>query len=375
MRPFPFLFLASALGSLAMGCGPAHAVSMQDDLGLALDPNNSNVLHSPYVAGSSFTIGLQPGPKTTNDGWKLTSSDPSVLQIGGAGGSGTTNIAEFPAQAVGAGHATLTVTDKDGNVIDSAVVDVDVPTRLQLCEQGLIYAGYSDDQAALDSVQIVDGGTATFLVRYFAGSQELHGNNALTANDSALADASVTSTSLSASDFVEITGTGAGTTSVHLAAGGAALDLPVTVVDPSVVQRIALAAESESGASEGQQLYVFARALDASGHDVYGSSFAWSVDGQTPSCCPNANEPSDLLVYQYHASGTESIAATVDGQSVSTTVHGAPSTTDTTSSENTGCSVRPGNGAPSPSAAGMFLLGFVALASRRRRVRAHNAKD
>jgi hypothetical protein len=360
-----FLLLASSLASLTIGCGSDHAASMQDNLGLELNLGNDNILHTPYVAGSRFNITLQAGPHTTNDGWKLTSSDPTVLQVGATGAA---NSGAFNAVAAGAGHTTLTVTDKSGNVIDSADVDVDVPTRIQLCEQGLLYAGYSDDQAALTSVQVVNGGTATFLARYFSGSQELFGNNALTASNTTVALASVTSTSLSASDFVEITGIGTGMTTVPLAAGGTTLNVPVTVVDPTAVKKVTLAPQSENGASDGQQLHVFARAFDANGADVYGSSFAWSVDGNTPSCCPNSPDPSDLLFYQYHSSGTENVAASLDGQSASTTVHGTPSSTNVSSSENVGCSVARGVGAGgSAGAVGTFLLGLVVLASRRLR--------
>ena len=360
-----FLLLASCLAGLTMGCGSDHTASMQDNLGLTLDLNNTNVLHTPYVAGSHFAITLQAGPNATNDGWTLKSSDPTVMQVASSSENGPN---EFPVVAAGAGHATLTVTDKSGNVIDSADVDVDVPTRIQLCEQGLLYAGYSDDQAALTSVQVVNGGTATFLARYFSGSQELYGNNALTATNTSIALASITSTSLSASDFVEITGTGTGSTTVPLAAGGTTLDVPVTVVDPTAVKKVAIAPQSESGASDKQLLHVFARAFDANGGDVYGSSFAWSIDGQAPSCCANSTDPSDLLVYQYHSSGTESVAAALDSQSASTTVHGTPSSTTVSSSQDVGCSVARGAGAGGSAAAfGTFLLGLVAVASRRLR--------
>lgn len=371
MRALPLFALACVVGSLAAGCTvQQHAAGMEDDLTLDINLGNSNILNTPYVAGSSFTISLQAGANTTNDGWTLTSSNPSVIKVGAAGaGSVGTSANVFPVQAAGAGHATLTILDKSGNAIDSADVDVHVPTRIELCEQGLLYAGNTYDQAALDSVQIVDGGTATFLVRYFAGTQELHGNNALTTTNGALASTSVTSTSLSASDFVAITGAGTGATSVQLAAGGATLSLPVTVVDPSAVQGISLDPENESGAKEGQELYVFARARDANGHDVYGASFAWTVDGQDPTCCSNTNEPTDLLAYQYHSAGTESVAVSIDGQGASVSVHGAPASTSTTSAEYTGCSVGRGAGAPGSAAAGLLLLGLAGLGSRRRSCR------
>lgn len=369
MRALPLLALACVVGSVAAGCTvQQHAAGMEDDLTLDINLGNSNVLNTPYVAGSSFTISLQAGANTTNDGWTLTSSNPAVMKIGPQGSNGASSNA-FPVQAASAGHATLTILDKSGNAIDSADVDVDVPTRIELCEQGLLYAGETYDEASLASVQIVNGGTATFLVRYFAGLQELHGNNALSTTDSALASASATSTSLSASDFVAITGTGMGATTVQLAAGGATLGLPVDVIDPSAVRGISLDPESESGAKEGQELFVFARAVDANGRDVYGSSFAWTVDGQDPTCCANTNasDPSDLLAYQYHATGTESVAASIDGQAASVSVHGNPSSTSTTSAEYTGCSVSPGVGATGSAAAGWCLLGLAGLVARRRR--------
>ena len=358
----PILLLGPFVACLAAGCTiNDHTAGLQDNLGtLSLD--NSNALHTPYVAGSRFTITVQAGAHATNDGWKLTTSDASVMQVGSPGGS---NNDEFPVQATGSGRATLTVIDKGGNALDSADVDVDVPTRIQLCEQGLIFAGYSDDQAALSAVQVVSGGTATFLARYFAGSRELYGNNAMTATNSPLALAAVTSTSFSVRDFVQVTGMGMGATSVHLAAGGTALDLPVTVIDPGAVRNLTLAPQSESGAAEGQQLYVFARALDASGHDVYGSSFAWSAGDRSLAGNGNPNDPTDLLMYQYHSAGLEDVTAIVNSHGASAMVHGSPSTTSTATSENVGCTVAHGAGAPGSAGAGM-LFGLAVLARRRR---------
>lgn len=361
----PILFLTFVAASLTAGCTiNEHPAGLEDNVGtLSLD--NSNVLHSPYVAGSRFTITVQAGSNTTFDGWTLTSSDPSVLQVGVPQ---STSANQFPVQAGSAGHATLTVADKNGKVLDTSDVDVDVPTRIQLCEQGLLYAGYSDDQAALGAVQVVSGGTATFLARYFSNSQELYGNDALTAANTPLALASVASTSFSVRDFVEITGLSMGATTVKLTAGGADLDVPVTVIDPSAVRSMELVAQSESGASEGQAIFVFARARDAKGGDVYGASFAWTADGQSLPGNGNSNDPTDLLWYQYHAKSLETVTATVGTDSAATTVHGGPSTTYTGTSQNVGCSVAFGAGGAPASAAGAsgFVLALALLASRRR---------
>jgi hypothetical protein len=357
------LLLGSLVASLAAGCSiNSHTAGLQDNLG-TLSIDNSNALHSPYVAGSRFSISVQAGNGATFDGWTLSSSAPGVVQVGTPDGSSSN---EFPVQAMAPGHATLVVRDKDGNALDSADVDVDVPTRIELCEQGLLLAGYSDDQAAVTSAQIVAGGTATFMARYFAGDQELYGNNALTATNTAVALASVVSTSFSARDFLAVTAASTGPTTVHVAAGGATLDLPVTAVGPSFVSGVSLLRQSENGASDGARLYVFARALDATGRDVYGSSFTWQANASTLPGNGNSNDPTDLLSYEYNSSGTETISAAADGQSASAVVHGAPATTSTTTSENTGCTIARGPGAPASAGAGLLVALGIAAAMRRR---------
>ena len=110
---------------------------------------------------------------------------------------------------------------------------------------------------------------------------------------------------------------------------------------------------------------LFRSAKDANGGDVYGSSFAWTAAGQSLAGNINSNDPTDLLTYQYHSSGSEVVAASVDSQSATATVHGAPGTTSTSTSENVGCSVAHGAGAAGSSVAGI-LIGLAFLASRRR---------
>jgi MYXO-CTERM domain-containing protein len=350
------------VASLAAGCNTTdHTASLYD--GFAnFSFDNRNLLHTPYVAGSQFTISVGTGAHATNDGWQVTSSNPDVLALSPS----TTTTTQFQAIAGQPGHTTLSVVDVNGKVLDTAGVDVDVPTRIQLCEQGLLYAGVPDDQAALSSVQVVNGGTATFLARYFSGSQELWGNNALTAKGTPQALARVVSTSFSISDFVQVTGASSGATTVHLAAGGGTLDVPVTVVDPAVVEHVALLAQSPGGASDGTTLAVFARATDSNGSDVYGSSFSWTADGQVLPGYVDATDPTDLLMYSYHPSSSEQVEAQLGSENASATVHGSPASTYTQSSGDTGCSVGRGGGSGSSAVAGV-LVGLAVLAARRRR--------
>ena len=268
--------------------------------------------------------------------------------------------------AAGSGQATLVVKDRGGKVLDSEDVEVDVPTQIELCEQGLLFTGDTEDQATIQSLQVVSGGTATLLVRYFAGGRELYGNNALTAANTHEALAAVTSTSFSVRDFVQITGIATGASTVGLTAGGATLNVPVQVVDPSAITSILLSLPSESGAREGEGLYVFGRAIDGDGRDVYGSSFAWTAGGTSLMGNFNSSDPTDLLAYQYHSGGMETITASADGRTVAGMVHGQPGTTSTSSSEDVACTVAHGAGAPGSAATGL-LIGLVAVAARRRR--------
>jgi hypothetical protein len=364
MRFFPLLGSVFFV-SLAAGCTTTeHTASVYDGFGnFSLD--NRNLLHTPYVAGSQFTLWVGVGAHATNDGWKVTSSNPDVLAVTPS----STSTTEFQAVAGQPGHTTLSVVDVNGKVLDTAGVDVDVPTRIQLCEQGLLYAGVPDDQAALSSVHVVSGGTATFLARYFSGSQELWGNNALSAKGTPQAQAKVVSTSFSISDFVQITGVSSGPTTLHLAAGGGTLDLPVTVVDPAVAEHVELLVQSANGASDGTTLAVFARATDSTGTDVYGSSFSWTANGQPLPGYVDPNDPTDLLMYAYHPSSSEQVQALLGSENASATVHGSPASTYTQSSGNTACSVGRvgGSGSASGSAVAGALVGLSVLASRRRR--------
>lgn len=366
MRIQTFL-LGSLFSSIAAGCSAdPHAASLQDNLGegfVQALSDNANGLNTPYVAGSRFTITVQAGGNATDNGWTLTSSNPTVLSIGAAGGQSGN---EYAAYAGGSGRATLTIRDKSGSVLDSEDVEVDVPTQIELSQQGLIIAGETPDKAVVSSVEVVNGGTGTFLVRYFSGVRELYGNNALKATGTQEALAATASTSVSIRDFVEITGAAMGSSTVVLTAGGATLNLPVVVVDPSAVKSISLGLPDESHAKENDPLYVFGHAIDGAGHDIYGASFAWTAAGNAVAGNGNPNDPTDLLVYQYHSAGTEEITASVDGHTSSGTVHGQPGTTSTTTSENVGCAVARGAGAPGSTAMGV-LVGLAALAARRRR--------
>ena len=93
------------------------------------------------------------------------------MQVGAITETSTTSQ-KYPVVAAGAGTTTLTVTDANGKVLDSEDIEVDKATSYQLCDQGLLMSGASDDRSAVTQIHLLAGGTATFLVRYFAGTKE-----------------------------------------------------------------------------------------------------------------------------------------------------------------------------------------------------------
>jgi MYXO-CTERM domain-containing protein len=368
MRLSSLLLLASSIATLAGCTANEQTASLQDEFGLdgiASAIGNQNGMSSPYVQGSKFTVTVQAGSKATASGWKLQSSDPGVMQVGGMTSSSTTSQV-YPVVATGAGTTTLTVTDANGKVLDSEDIEVDEASSYQLCDQGLLMSGASDDRSAVTQIHLLAGGTATFLVRYFNGTKELSGNNALVPTGGTGVTASTVATSFSARDFLEVSALDAGTASVSLAVGSTSNVVPITIVDDTAIHSVGLAAQTETGAKDGQSLYVFGRAFDVDGNEVFGGSFQWTAGGAAVSVpVYDDGKPSDVIVYQYDHTQAESVSASLDSQSASIQVHGSPSTTTAATSENVGCSVANGPGAPGSVAAGV-LVGLALLASRRR---------
>jgi hypothetical protein len=373
------LLLASGVACAAVtGCasqgGPG--ASLQDSFSadiFATRIGNSDGLNSPYASGSKFTITVVAGDGVDTTGWRLTSSNSGVISVGGVDDN------QWSVVASGTGQSTLSIIDTDDNTIDSTTVEVDRPTDVTLYAQGLLLTGSADDASRVGSVQMIAGGTANFLVRYFAGSQELAGNNGLMPTGSGVASARAVSTDLSPRDFLEVTAPMAGMGSVDLGAGMADSQVAVTAVDPATIASVALAAQSESGAQKGQTLYVFGRALDDQNDDVFGASFSWAAnDMELSSKGYYVGGPTDLLTYVYDTSQPETVNASAAGFSASVNVHGLPPPPPQKPTPNLGCSVAlPGapqraewnadEGAPT-GLAGAAIFGVATLlASRRRR--------
>ena len=337
---------------------------MQDSFEITLFGPAQEDLHTPYVAGAKFDINVATtGYSSVSTAWTLTSSDPTVLRVD----TQSTQL-DFHVTAVGTGHATLTVADASGKVLDQHDIDVAEPDSVQLAAHGLLLAGQSDSQAQVTQASLVAGGTATFLVRYYKGSQELYGNGAVTTTSTGAVTATTRTSSFSdARDWVELDAGQAGTGQVALAVGGQTVaTIPAQVVAPNVIASIGALAQDTTGAKDGDTLYVFARAFDAQGGDLYGASFSWQVAGVTIGATASS-APSDVLTYSYKGSADETLSVVLDGHSSSIDVHGTGGTIGST--ENVGCSVAkaPGDGAAPGGVMVLALAAAGVFAARRRR--------
>jgi hypothetical protein len=337
---------------------------MQDSFEITLFGKAQEDLHTPYVAGAKFDINIATTDYPDTTGWGLKSSDPSVLSIDVR----SANL-DFQVTAVGTGHATLTVVDANGRVLDQHDVEVAQPDSVQLAAHGLLLAGLSDSAAQVTQASVVAGGTATFLVRYYKGSQELYGNGAVTTTSTGAVTAVTTTSSFTdARDWVEVDATQqTGQGQVALAVGGRTVaTIPASVVPATQIASVATLAESDANANDRDVLYVFARAFDGQGVDIYGASFSWETGGTAPRPLAPGSGPTDVLRYTFKSSSSETVTASLDALSSSTTVHGVGGTLDSTA--DTGCSVGRTPGAElAPGGALVVVLAAGTFARGRRR--------
>src|ERR1044071_290439 len=227
---------ALALALAVAGCGPTY--SMTDDVDLtwdfALTPRRfDDNLHAPYVRGTRTTVFAH----SSDDGeslqsWSIESSDPNVFAIGPPAQTTSDHDLAVAGHAVGEGTAMLTLRDPHGNAVGRAVAEVLVPDAVELDSHGSLILG-RDDEAPVHEVRVLVGGEATYLVKYFRGGRELHGNGVLAAVPPAGVDARPrTSFVLENREWLSIDATTVGDGAMDLLADEVAVKTVPTVVVP-----------------------------------------------------------------------------------------------------------------------------------------------
>jgi hypothetical protein len=341
-----------ALACLTAGC---NDVSLVDDVDVDLDFTSlngpSDGLHLPYVQGAQVRIYVETSRSTDMHSWTLESSNPSVLEVVSlmhdADANGRLSAA---CAALADGTATLIVRDGSRDVQSRHDAQVRLPDRIDLLAHGLLLIGRPESQAQLDTLRVLEGGTATFLASYHAGAQPLYGNGALTVDAPAAIDALPRRTFLSENrDWLEVTPLSASDGTLGLRAGGTHVaDVPVHVVSAAEVSALRIIGQDESRAKEGQWLVALGVASDAAGNTVYGVQFDWEVDGQA-----QLGGLGDLYRYQFDPTKPKNLAASFGSLSQVARIHWGGGYVD--SSNHLGCQA---SGGGSPTA---FLLIFALL--------------
>ena len=274
-------WVAVALGVGA--CGSTY--TMTDDVDLTWDfsltPSKfDDNLHSPYVRGTKVTVFAHSSDDHPDfSGWSIASSDPAVFRITDSAVEGNGELAAH-GQAIGEGTARLRLLDRGGDEVGHGVAEVLVPDRVELDAHGSLILG-REDEAAVGEARVVEGGEATYLVRYFRGDRELHGNGVLTAEVAAGVTAQVRTTFLFENREWLTLGTSAvGTGAVQLSADQVKVgSVPLVVVPETAIADVVLLTQSEKGHKDEEWLAALAQAYDGNGARIFGVDYVWNVNG------------------------------------------------------------------------------------------------
>ncbi len=361
-----------SLALLALCAAPLAAcqeVGLVDDVDLTFDWKQligpSDALHSPYVAGSSFSIYVTTAKKQSLTRWTMVSGDEGVMKLGTPTFSDDHESMWVPVQTKSAGIVDLSVFDSADELRHRHRVEVKVPDRIDVLAHGQLLIDH-DAEAPTDQPQILGGGTATFLMRYYAGGEQLSGNGALAVTADGAVGAHLEQSFLFEDrDWLQISPDASLTQgSIDLlVAGQPVRSLPISVVPESAIARIELIGEDESHADKGEWLVVLAQAFDASDGFIYGVDYKFTTDGV------RAIGNGDLYRYSFDRSKPVMLEAAHAGHTNGVVIRSGGGFVDSTN--RIGCGFSPGP-ASTNGLAGFLVLAACALGLRRRRARSHD---
>lgn len=351
-----------------IGCGPT--VTVRDDVDIDWDflelVGPSSSMHTPYVLGASMNLYVHStDDKEKMNGWTVESSDPAIFTVEPALRDGDQRL-YARGHAVGDGLADLIVRDGHGRIVAREPVEVRLPDRAQIMAHGLLIIGKSESEAQVNEVRLLEGGTATFLVRYYLGDRTLYGNGTLGVDAPSDVVATTPRTYLFEDrDWLQVTPLRTGTSSLGLKVNGTSFaDIPLVVVGADQVQSVRILGGDESHAKKDQWLVALGQAFDAQGQRIYGVDFHWDVDGQPQTGWDG--DTGDLYRYRFDPTQPRMLAATFGDVSAVAMIHWGGGYVD--SSNHLGCGAAPGGAGSRPAAAG-WLLVVMAVGSRLRRRR------
>jgi MYXO-CTERM domain-containing protein len=349
------LVVAVGLGA----CGPTYRmtddVDVTWDFGFTLSKFDDD-LHAPYVRGANVTLFARSSDENPDfRGWTIVSSNPAVFRIDEHEVDGDARALRARGQAVGEGTVELRLMDPSGDEVGHGVAEVVVPDRVELLAHGSLILG-RDDEAVVREARLLEGGEATYLVRYFRGGRQLHGNGVLGVE----APEGVTSTPRTSflfenREWLTLDTTAPMTGMLDVYADEVRVgSVPLVVVPEGSIEDIVVLTQSEGGHQDGDWLVALAQAYDANGERIFGIDYLWDVDGVSQV------GDGDLYRYRFKAGRFQMVQATRGTHSDAVMIQSDEGRVD--SSNNVGCTAGGG---------GSLVVGLAALGligRRRRRV-------
>jgi len=366
MKPTKLLLLVAFATALAQ-LGGCQEVTIVDDVDFDLDWNPltgpSDALHSPYVQGASFAVWVQTSKKQSLHGWHVESADGSVLALGDPVLSSDEETLFHAAAAKGAGSTELRVVDSAGETRHTHTVEVRFPDRVDVLPHGPLLIG-RDGVVSEEHPAVLHDGTATFLVQYFAGGDQLAGHGALASVPSADIDTHVEKSSfLEDRDWLVIDASKGGVSQELglMVAGAMARTLPVDTLEEADLDHMQLSSEGEDHAHDKDWLVLLAEAFDATSRTVYGVEFQFTANAVAQQGF------GDLYRYQFASDIPVMLEATHGTHADGMLIHSSGGFVDSTN--HIGCSATPGR-ASSTEAALVVALLLLSAAAYQRRTRA-----
>jgi len=282
---------------LVVGCTPAPVEFHDDlDLNICILCHENSLLNTPYVVGTEirFTVFRnENGPGL--DGAVLASSDGSILSISGVESGSDTVSATGKALSPGTVELVLFEDQEMNGTISTAEVEVAQPDAAHFYFAGPIIIHRDSLQNPVEeSVQIVAGGTAAFLVEYTKDGQRLYGNGVLVpkpSSESVLVEVDHVYF-FENNDWLIVTPLEEGLHTVDIEVGGEIIDtLTLEVVNEEAIQSVSVFEEkAPKGDQDGEQLFVWAVGQDANGEWIYGVDFQWALDNVVDELCEESPE-------------------------------------------------------------------------------------
>jgi MYXO-CTERM domain-containing protein len=385
LRSIHLLLAGLTLASLT-ACGPKirFSDSVDFEFDLRLSARYDDRLHSPYVAGSSFSIYVYDATEN-NDlaGWRIESRNPEVLEIveqwidrddldDTDKSKSKSDLIVAKVFAASEGTAILEVYDDNDDFVRATEVEIFQPDRLVLRAAGPLFInrpGSKEIPNLIDSTPMVlSGGTATFLVEWFKGDRQLSGAGTLelASEHDAIVNLWPRRTLLNEDrDWMTVT-TASGVsvadavlTPIEVHANGQLVEVvDFSVVGPETISYVTLSGESEAKAKDDQLLVVLAQAFDSDDESIWGVGFDWDLDGY--------DEPGegDLFRYWFRRGAWNTLGAEYNGIRAETEIQGVEGFVG--SSNNIACLCTAGEDRPARGIA-FGLLGLAALSLVRRR--------